>query len=76
MTSKEQAVGPFGLSEVEGPSSLGVNGPESVLFLRSEVEGPHFVGVMRRRTKAPGSFSCRYGFHFRSRARLETFTSP
>ena len=33
MTSKEQAAGPFGLSEVEGPStSLGVNGPESVLF--------------------------------------------
>ena len=40
MTSKEQAAGPFGLSEVEGPSTpLGVNGPESVLFVRSEVEG-------------------------------------
>ena len=39
MTSKEQAVGPFGLSEVEGPStSLGVNGPESVLFVRSSDE--------------------------------------
>ena len=42
MTSKEQAAGPFGLSEVEGPStSLGVNGPESVLFVGSEVEGGH-----------------------------------
>ena len=31
------------VSEVEGPSTpLGVNGPESVLFVRSEVEGRYF----------------------------------
>ena len=54
MTSKEQAVGPFGLSEVEGPStSLGVNGPQSVLFVPSRgAASPH----MTSKEQAAGPF--------------------